>query len=162
MTRPAFHAYILMASLFCSSSLVAQWISLGPPGPVTALTKAGNVLYAGSVYGSGVFASTDNGGSWLFRSSGLTNLSVTALTAIGTTVFAGTSGAGVFVSSDGGSSWNPTSFGLISSDIGTLAAVGTTLFAGPGNFGAFMSTDNGVTWMPAGKGFASGWPLMDA
>lgn len=98
--------------------------------------------------------SSDNGATWVSRSSGLptltqtnTNTQVTSLAVIGTNLFAGT-GNGVFESTDNGTSWarvNNGSPGLICS----LAARGTELFAGTFLDGVYRSNNNGATWTHA-------------
>ncbi len=63
---------------------------------------------------SGVFKSTNGGGSWTAINSGLTNPYVLALAfdpSATTTIYAGTNG-GVFKSTNGGESWTAINTGL--------------------------------------------------
>ena len=147
-------AFSVLVTL-CAVTARAQWVQLGPSGAagsVSSLLKSDAGIFAASP-GGGISRSTDGGLSWHTTNTGLTNLNVTALAAIGGMVFAATSGDGIFASTDGGESWSPRGL-LISDHVNSLEAVGTTLFTGPGTYGAFFSSDNGVTWNPAGKGLA--------
>ncbi|HTR80587.1 MAG TPA: T9SS type A sorting domain-containing protein [Bacteroidota bacterium] len=76
---------------------------------------------------------------------------VSADSAGGTNIFAGTWGAGVFLSTDNGTSWAPVNFGLTCPFVDALAvdadsATGTNLFAGTYGGGVFLSTNNGKSW----------------
>src|SRR5207247_10222100 len=71
---------------------------------------------------SGVFKSSDGGGSWTH--TGLTGVDVRALAIdplTPTTLYAGTYGAGVFKSTDGGRSWSGANSGLPDGYVRALA-----------------------------------------
>src|SRR5213594_1715584 len=79
-------------------------LAIDPDSPTT--------IYAGAE-SSGVFKSSDGGGSWTHTS--LTGVDVRALAIdplTPTTRYAGTYGAGVFKSTDGGTSWIAANTGL--------------------------------------------------
>lgn len=151
---------LLCAALFMivasASPLSAQWVPLGPPGPVSILATNGTALFVGSITGGGVSVSTDGGATWRAAQTGLPSLAITALAATPSKVYAAVSGAGIWTSTDAGASWTLASNGLISNDVNVISAVGNTLFTGPSTFGAFRSTDGGDMWLPSGKGFATG------
>ena len=107
---------LVSAVLWASAGCVARH---GGPDPLTSIRPGGGIinvlaidpatpttLYAGTA--SGVFKSTDGGGSWRAVNAGLTALHVRALAldpATPTTLYAGTYGGGVCKSTDGGGSW---------------------------------------------------------
>jgi hypothetical protein len=136
------------------------WTSGGPyGGSATALAinpATPATLYAGT-YSSGVFKSTDSGGSW--ANTGLTNLNISALAidpTTPTTLYAGTYPGGVFKSTDSGGSWANT--GLTNLYVWALAINPTTpatLYAGTNYSGVFKSTDSGRTWADANTGLTN-------
>src|ERR1035437_7871272 len=106
------------------------WTSGGPyGGSATALAinpATPATLYAGT-YSSGVFKSTDSGGSW--ANTGLTNLYVWALAINPTTpatLYAGTNYSGVFKSTDSGRTWADANTGLTNLNVDALAINPTT------------------------------------
>ncbi|HKQ74399.1 MAG TPA: Ig-like domain-containing protein [Blastocatellia bacterium] len=85
-------------------------------------------------------------GPWTPFNAGLNNLKVTALTARGNRLLAGTSGSGIFVSTNNGASWVATSQGLpANSEVSALALGDNGIFAGLTN-GIYRSTDGGGNW----------------
>jgi photosystem II stability/assembly factor-like uncharacterized protein len=132
----------------------------GPEGAfVTSLAIAPGALYAGTI-GSGIWKSTDHGGSWrLVNSPGTALQRVDALAVDPTrprTVYAGT-GDGVFKSTDAGVTWRRSVRGLFNQPwresrlhrlsegyVGSLAVDPrrpSTVYAGPSR-----SLDGGRTW----------------
>jgi hypothetical protein len=111
---------------------------------------------------SGVFLSTNNGGSW--TQTGLTNTPIYSLAASGTNLFVGSgAGWGVFLSTNNGTSWTQVGSALTISTIYSLSASGTNLFAGGAICGIepcygvlFLSTNNGASWTPASNGLSTG------
>src|SRR5438105_15781824 len=106
------------------------------------------------MWSTGVFKSTDGGGSWRPASTGLPDVSTIQTLVIdpstpstiyaGEVPFNGTGGAGVFKSTDAGNTWSSASTGL-PNDIGvqTLAidpSTPGTLYAGTVGAGVFKST----------------------
>ena len=121
-------------------------LAINPANPST--------LYAGTA-GSGVFKSTDSGGTWAAINSGLTNPNVVTLAIdpkTPSTLYAATQYGEVFKSTDSGGTWADT--GL--SDVSALAVdpvTPSTLYAGGTNGeGVFKSTDAGRTWTAANVG----------
>src|SRR6185295_2079946 len=141
-----------------STDGAATWSRFGPPSAPRSILvidpQAPTTLYAGSD-GSGVFKTTDGGGSWHTASSGLFRPPVTVVavdpSAPGT-VYAGTSTSGFFKSTDSGGSWRRAGTDL-SPGASALAIdphVPTTLYAGVG-VNVAKSTDGGETWNLTGQ-----------
>ncbi len=129
---------------------------------ITSFTAIGETLFAGA-RGELIFRSTDNGLTWTqmevpddiatILSSGIP-VDVTALAAIGGSVFAGTRceshslfPCGIHRSTDNGKTWTRVGKGLARTSIRSLTVVDGELFAG-GEYGggALRSSDLGNTW----------------
>lgn len=144
--------------LFKSTNAGATWqqSSNGIPTPLGGVFAIlihpadVNVLFA-AVAGRGVFKSTDGGATWIARNTGLTSLSVRALTfdpQAPDTLYLGTTG-GLFKSTNGGDSWARLTVGLTTSVIERVLvdpfSFGT-VYAGTAGGGVFVSHDGGQTW----------------
>jgi hypothetical protein len=81
---------------------------------------------------------------------------ISAITASGTNLFAGTWGGGVFRSTDNGLSWATSSTGLMNTHIRALAVSGTNLLCGIAGHGVFLSADDGTDWTEANSGLTNG------
>jgi hypothetical protein len=157
MKRIFIFLFFIVFILF--NQISAQWVKTNGPndGDIWCFTSIPNGsgginLFAGT--DDGVFISSDNGTSWTFASTGLTNSPVQALFVSDASLFAGNRD-GVFLSVNNGTSWTWSSIGLTFTSVrafvtspGTEGA--TNLFAGTGGGGVFLSTDNGINWTPAG------------
>jgi photosystem II stability/assembly factor-like uncharacterized protein len=169
-------SFVLCASLVSAATPVSQsaeqWRRLtGPDGSsIEALFSHGDSLFAGGY--NAIFRSTDQGQSW--KSVNLGKIDqlphITSFTAVGGTIFAGSSDQPMFRSTDNGLTWTrmevpeDTATFLQSEipiSITSLAANGGSLFAGtkceshaPIPCGIHRSTDNGKTWSRVGKGVA--------
>lgn len=84
------------SGLYRQSTRTARWEPINnglPPNlSVYALAVSGNDLFAGSYFG--VFRSTDRGNTWSQVNAGLLNIYVSALVAVGDTLYAGTNVGG--------------------------------------------------------------------
>ena len=103
---------------------------------------------------TGVFRSSDLGGSWTPSDSGLTSLKVLSMTvACNGYLFAGTRESGVFRSTNGGVTWAAS--GLPGEKVQTLASgAGSRIYAGvPG--GVRLSTDTGEAWTDISGGLSN-------
>jgi photosystem II stability/assembly factor-like uncharacterized protein len=140
-----------------------QWVQTSGPNvsSVSRFAVIGKNLFAGtsdvggSYRGSGVFRSTDDGGTWTAVNSGLTDTIVSALAASGTNLFAGTS-TGAYLTTNNGAGWTAINTGLPITYVNAFAEIGINgssriLFAGTGK-GLFRSADNGASWTPSSSG----------
>jgi photosystem II stability/assembly factor-like uncharacterized protein len=154
------------ASVFSQSA--EQWRQLRGPSPegasIDALFSHGDYLFAAGH--NDIFRSTDQGQSWKSVNLPETEPSITSFTAVGGTIFAGSSAWPMFRSNDNGLTWTRmevpediTTFfrdginAFPPLDITALAAIGGSLFAGtkcrshaPIPCGIHRSTDNGKNW----------------
>lgn len=114
---------------------------------ILTLAANGSNLYVGT--GFGLFLSNDRGDHWSNISSNMGTVTVSALVADGSTLYAGTrSGqtSGVFVSSNNGIIWNRPVNGLpVHPAVSALVISGTNLLAGVEK-GIYQSTDGGFNW----------------
>jgi hypothetical protein len=115
------------SSLFRSTDFGEHW-DLVYTGPfrVTGVIRRSTDLFLASA-GTGIHRSADNGMTWTPVSSGLTDLSVTTLAMVDTTLVCGTSRDGFFILQD--THWVANNQGLICSYIRAAAATDQTLFA---------------------------------
>ncbi len=119
------------------------WTSTNGPlgGNVYSIAADDSIGYIYAGTDSGVFRSTDNGGSWTRVASGLPVHAV----AVGSNgfIYAGTYD-GIYLSTDSGGSWNPTTMTYQTMSF-TVAPSGAIL-AGTASDGIFASTDSGTNW----------------
>jgi hypothetical protein len=150
------------AGVYYSSNNGSTWT-----GASTSL--GGSHVRTFAVYGSNLFAGTENGvyltlsstigtGSWAgwsAKNSGLTDKNILSLvvSADGMNVYAGTS-SGVFRSSDNGTNWTAVNSGLTSTYVTALGVSGANLFATTLG-GVFLSTNNGSSWTPINSGLTN-------
>ena len=126
-----------------------------------AIPKVDNsVIYAAS--NSQLFVTTNGGTSWVNRTNGLPNQSITSVTVdqrnpnIVYTTFSGyTSGVKVYKSENSGQSWENISAGLPNVPCNTLAiddgSVFGTIFAGT-DLGVYFRNKNATSWLPYNNG----------
>jgi len=128
------------------STVFAQWTrTYGPEGvAVRTLTNINGTIYTGTEV-NGVYASTNDGVTWMARNSGIEAFGVTSIVNKPGYLFAGTFGGGVYRSTDEGQTWlspsNGTNFAVES-----LVRDDDYIFAATISDGVQRSSDNGVTW----------------
>lgn len=135
-----------------------EWTSGSPLGsPVNAIAvqpSSQGAIYAGTE--SGIFRSTDGGGSWSQAGTGrIKCLAIDPATP--TTVYAG-GPPGFFRSTDGGDSWEAAFNGLSGSYIDAVAVdplTPATVYAGDYGGGVFKSTDGARNWNQVNSGLTS-------
>lgn len=116
---------------------------------VYALAQSTDHLYAARL--SGLYRSADGGLTWLNTFASLDQpLAATAVTAVGSTVFAGVNGA-VLRSDDNGESWHMIGLSSPPPHLVALAASphfseDGVILAGTADDGVFVSTDRGISW----------------
>jgi photosystem II stability/assembly factor-like uncharacterized protein len=132
--------------LIACSSTFAQWTRTnGPEGvAVSTLANINGTIYAGTEV-NGVYASTDDGITWMARNAGIETYGVSSLIKFQGFILAGTFGGGVYRSSDGGVTWSaPTTGNTLY--VTSLVTNDPYIFAGAGSLGVYRSSDNGATW----------------
>ena len=127
---------------------------------ISEIFVSDNTIFAHkATYNDHLYRSTDNGGTWELKNTGLTwaepaPFYVSNITQIGNTLYIGTSN-GVYQSTDDGDNWseivgnNWSSLGLASKSVRVVKNNNGILYAGT-NYGLFVSSDNGITWTVTG------------
>ena len=138
--------------LFIVKDSFPQWIQVGSFGGVatTTILVQGTNLFV-STSGNGVFKSSDNGATW--NSAGLSTLSIIALAASDSFLFAGTNSipGNIYISSNKGDTWNPA--GLTDIYFGSFLINGNNIYAGTIFFsgGIYLSSNNGRNWIKVNR-----------
>jgi len=143
------------------------WVNPATPGAgpghgglvrnILSYTNGANpTLLMASVYGSGIFKSTDAGTTWTAANTGLTDLRVRTIAdssadASTSVLYAATEGGGgVYKSTDMGATWAPVNNGLNCRIVRTVhVRSATLLYAGTACgavSGLYRSTDGGANW----------------
>jgi photosystem II stability/assembly factor-like uncharacterized protein len=122
----------------------------------SALLQIGDHLLAGTP--AGLFRSPDRGVTWTMVNPGVPDSSVTSLSTIGSTIFAGFGHFGIFRSTDAGVTWHNACSGLTDKDIRCLAVHRGNLVAGTGR-SVHVSFNNGAAWTGCPGLFRQVWSL---
>ena len=133
-----------------------SWSPIGLAGKdIRSITIGNGVIYAGT-NGNGVYKLTIGTTNWTQINTGLTNLTVYAMTTLGmfNDIFAGTYGGGIFKLT-GGTSWTQVNTGLTNLQVWSFAVDGTKLYAGTDYAGLYMSSDAGAHWYLVNAGIPS-------
>jgi photosystem II stability/assembly factor-like uncharacterized protein len=146
-------------SIFRSSDNGVHWLTVDslPPMAVNYTPSAilsvdkDSILFV-TIYGQGVFYSTDKGSNWQADSNGLTSRLVTKIARCGSKLIAATNDAGIFSSSDDGVSWSSNNGNLPNIIIGDLVVIASsTIFVSTVN-GIFVSYDTASSWSEIDSG----------
>jgi len=136
--------------VYSSTDEGQSWSSSGLKGhTIWAIASLGQYTFAGSS-DSGIFRSTNRGGSWVTVNSGLNeNAVIGSLFVDGPVLYAGALGepCGIYRSIDSGGTW--TAVGPPGQDVVAFAGGGgNDLYAGTSRIGEgiLRSGDNGLTW----------------
>ncbi|MEY3238133.1 MAG: hypothetical protein RI883_2234, partial [Bacteroidota bacterium] len=116
-------------------------------GPTRGFTKDDTYIY--TCTSQGAYRSSDNGATWVAKSSGLTNLLGGGILNVGSRLFY-VGPTGVFMSTDQGDNWNAA--GLSTTDVRSITAINDTLFVGTNGAGIYKSIDWGVNWIAVNNG----------
>ena len=160
---------IIAVLLFITLRTVSAqgWAPTGPQGAnVIGITSTPTKLVVGannSYNPGGVWLSPINGGNWVNVAKNLPNKKVSAVGALGETLFVSNGNhyniadGGTYRSEDGGLTWEKVrSLGLNSYDIfNCFFSMGDTIYAGSELSGVFRSYDNGTTWENSTAGLLS-------
>jgi len=173
-------------SIFYSDDNGSTWHVSKPPGVVISGTTyypslAHVFVHDGTIFSSGtqgtsngtlsLWRSTDNGGTWVAQSNGLTSADQGPVTQVlygtGSTLYAGTEHSGIMLSTDNGSNWQRARHGIATYSLAGLTfyvgikglvAIGNDLFAGlDGNtsavgFGVVHTTLGDTSWTTVSTG----------
>lgn len=145
----------LIAMLIAINPLLAQWekCSNGITGDMMIynIKAKGDTVFIGT-HNNGFYMSTNQGDSWIYRSTGLPKNPVWGLDFSGDNIFVGTE-SGVYLSTNAGTTWITKSNGLTFPEIHTLKIIdNNTILAGTKGGGVFLSTNNGDNWIRKVKG----------
>lgn len=130
----------------------------GPDSYVNQIVIHGDAIYIADA-GYGVFCSTNNGGSWSLKNTGLSSIKIWSLLPFGDWLIAGIYPDGSYRSSDKGESWELrdgfNGWGV------TFATMGNMIWgAGAGKMG--VSTDSGATWTSKSNGLPTTYMMSTA
>jgi photosystem II stability/assembly factor-like uncharacterized protein len=140
---------LLLCIAINARSVSAQWQLAYDvkSGDIESLASDATFIYAGT--DSGVFRSSDEGGTWLQVNQGLLNLEVYTLgISKKGNLFGGTEGHGIFRTSNAGNLWAEKIKGLPDSST-IFSIVGDqrgNVYAGSSTDGVFFSSDEGDNW----------------
>ncbi len=126
--------------VFLSQDAGQNWTQVGQDmgsaaNLVSSFVVNGTVIFAGTA--SGAFTSSNGGMTWVASNTGLSNLTINAMTVTNNVVFAGTDGGGVFLTRDNGLHWSSSNNGLVFTDIRAFVSTSKTLFVGTAGGGLF-------------------------
>ncbi len=119
-------------------------------GPTRGFASDKSFVY--TCTSQGVFRSSNDGATWLSKSSGLSSLLSHGLIQVQTRLFL-VGAAGVFRSDNQGDAW--ASAGLAGIDVRCITAIDSTLFVGTNSSGIYRSMDLGATWTAMNNGLTS-------
>lgn len=148
---------IILISIIATfgNKLMAQWVSSNTGIGDTIVYAAEynhskTKIFAGTL-SAGLYSSTNNGTSWAYSSSGITNDTIVSFAKNDSLLFAGTHG-GLFRSNDDGVSWQSVNQSFNNYNILSILPKGNELFIGTDGNGVFYSPDLGNTWSAVNSG----------
>jgi len=143
--------YILVIVMLAFNMCNAQWqqTSLDTTYIMTLVMK-GNDIYAGT-YFNGVYVSSNNGYTWVNKSSGLPNNAIWSFIINDSNILAASEGSGMFLSTNNGNNWNTINNGIPSNTmVWASTNNGNNIFIGTNSLGVFLTTNNGANWIHRG------------
>lgn len=161
---------ILSALILVPTITFSQWtLNHTFPSTLEHIQVVGSTIYAANGL-HGIYASHDNGVTWIQKNNNVSDTLVRAFYADDTLLMASVAGngGGINISYDGGNTWSVSSSGInYPSGIFSVAKSGNNLLCG--TFGTFagdsavlyLSTNNGITWTPQVTiSWTSGFPAF--
>jgi hypothetical protein len=141
--------------IYISSNGGINWSHTAPSNIISSLAVSGNYVFAGDWAGPIVYASTDNGTSWIPRQTGGTFTDVIlSLVVKDNILFAGADNSGVYKSTNNGLNWSHDILDVVGITCFTIKD--NYLFAGDFFWGeVFLTSNNGLSWIPKGHGLGS-------
>ena len=131
--------------IYRSSNLGVNWTQVSASfDNGQGFVTIGDELFAGNGP-SGVFSSENDGGSWVRRNNGLTDMNVGALVRVGDHLLAQVDNGDIFLSSDRGANWSMADTNHPAFSIFKGASSGPYVIVVSPQ-GIFRSTDAGFTW----------------
>jgi len=121
----------------------------------------GDTIFAGGQ--TKIYRSTDNGNAFttITLNLGFSIVNISAITSVGSTLYAATSYDGVYKSTDFGSNWVPANGGMGPKDVRALTVTNiSTLIAGTHYVAMYRSTDLGQSWNKSVTGFPAGASIL--
>ncbi len=137
------------AGVFVSTDQGQSWTAVNglPNSTVTAMAELDSFIFAGMY--NRIYASSDFGQTWFWRSNGLPANSISSFATKDSIIFVGTSD-GFYYSSDYGANWIERSNGLSNRSINDLTILDDKIFAAISFDGVYVTYDDGLQWLPAG------------
>jgi hypothetical protein len=133
--------------LFCSVSIFAQWVSVGPySGKTKSLYYDNGTIYTGlDGVPYGIYSSSNGGQAW--NPMGALVADVTTMVKVGSVFYAAgrQNGPRVYRTIDNGTTWVFADVGSSNNNMRELTALGTDIFVASDE-GIFKSTNSGVNW----------------
>jgi len=133
--------------IFISTNNGNNWSVSLPSKMILSLASTGNYIFAGS---GSIYISTNNGNNWTLSS--MPDLGVSAISAIGNNIYAGTQNSGAYISTDYGVNWTQINNGLTNLKVYTFTSIGNNVFAGTMGGGVFVTSNNGANWIAVSNG----------
>ncbi len=125
-----------------TSNFGTSWTNIQNGSNVYSIETKGSFIFAGN--GDGMIRSSDNGTNWTTINNGLTNLLISDIKIIDTTIFAITYSGGIFYSLNNGNLWLPFNDGLNDLAISDVSICDSNVFAG-NNEGLWKRASSDIT-----------------